>query len=433
MRLRGNALVAGGIRIIRGRACGHRAARSVPPAHGRWPFIDPYCIRQSLPPVKPDVDFVPTVSRPGSLWPDTVLPASTSFAASRFDPLAEEQSRLQVQAAAAFDVCHPALALRAVLGVQAVLAIVALGVAEGAADWAARQAVLAFGGVAGTLLWLVAVCAARRPLQRFSVSLRAAVVLGTGSVAAGLAVLPLAWAGLAPAAGGLRVAAVLLAGAAFAGLLWAWLDLRARIWHPANASARLAELQSRIRPHFLFNALNTALALVRVDPLRAEAVLEDLAQLFRTALADVGAWVTLDEEVELARRYLDIEQIRFGDRLSVDWQIDRADPRVGGARVPPLVLQPLVENAVRHGVEPSPHGGRVCITASVQRGQVVVVVTNTVGDDPGSPGHGMALHNVRERLRLLHDMAAQCDVWREPGSGPGDDDLFHARIVLPPT
>ncbi len=385
--------------------------------------------------MKPEADFAPTVSRPASLWPDTTQaagPASSSFATSRFDPLADERARLEAQAAAAFDVCHPALALRAVLGVQAVLAIVAAGVATNLAQWPSVQAVLAFAGLAGTLIWLVTVCAARRPLRRASPATRGAVVLGVGAVAAGLATLPLAWAGLAPTAGGLRVAAVLLAGVAFAALLWGWLELRARVWHPANASARLAELQSRIRPHFLFNALNTALALVRVDPPRAEAVLEDLAQLFRTALADVGAWVTLDEEIELARRYLDIEQIRFGARLGVDWHIDRADSRVGLARVPPLVLQPLVENAVRHGVEPSSQGGRVRISAQVQRGQVVVVVTNTVGDDPGSPGHGMALHNVRERLRLLHDVAAQCDVWREPGDGAGlQGDVFHARIVLP--
>ncbi len=385
--------------------------------------------------MKPEADFAHSVSRPGSLWPGTTQaaePASTSFGATRFDPLADERSQLQAQAAAAFDVCHPALALRAVLGVQAVLAIVAAGVAESFAQWPSLQALLAFSGLAGTLLWLVTVCALRWPLQRTPAPLRGVLVLGLGAVAAGLATLPLVWAGLAPDAGGLRVAAVLAAGTAFAAVLWGWLELRARVWHPANASARLAELQSRIRPHFLFNALNTALALVRVDPPRAEAVLEDLAQLFRTALADVGAWVTLDEEIELARRYLDIEQIRFGARLRIDWHIDRADPRVGRARVPPLVLQPLVENAVRHGVEPSPKGGRVRVSANVQRGQVVVIVTNTVGDDPGSPGHGMALHNVRERLRLLHDVAAQCDVWREPSPGLGNQgDLFHARIVLP--
>jgi two-component system sensor histidine kinase AlgZ len=195
----------------------------------------------------------------------------------------------------------------------------------------------------------------------------------------------------------------------------------ARAWQPVDASVRLAELQSRIRPHFLFNALNTALALVRVDPARAEGVLEDLAQLFRVALADAGASVSLDEEIHLAQRYLAIEQIRYGDRLQVSWDIDA---RIGGARVPPLVLQPLVENAVRHGVEPSVQGARIWVQAEVKRGQAVVLVSNTVSENPSAPGHGMALRNVRERLRLLHDVAGQCDVWRE-------GELFRARIIVP--
>ena len=203
--------------------------------------------------------------------------------------------------------------------------------------------------------------------------------------------------------------------------------MRARIWQPANASARLAELQSRIRPHFLFNALNTAIALVRADPERAEGVLEDLAELFRVALADVGSSVSLEDEIALARRYLAIEQIRFGQRLDVQWDID---PRSLGARVPPLVLQPLVENAVRHGIEPAQQGGRLRVHAQRLRGQVVVTVSNTLGDAPGTPGQGMALQNIRERLRLLHDMAAQCDVWRQSGAA-GEPDIFHARIVLP--
>jgi two-component system, LytTR family, sensor histidine kinase AlgZ len=365
-------------------------------------------------------------TRAASLWPDTTRSpgdSSAQFPVSRFDPLAEERARLHAQTGAAFDVCNPALALRAVLLVQAVLAIVAMGSAAGVSDWLAHQAALAFVGVAATLMWLVAICALRKPLRAATAAPRSGIVLALGALAAMLAWWPLWWLGLGGAVHALRLLAVALAGLAFAALLWAWLDLRSRIWHPANASARLAELQSRIRPHFLFNALNTALALVRVDPTRAESVLEDLAQLFRVALAEVGASVTLEEEIELARRYLAIEEVRFAERLQVQWQID---PRVHSARVPPLVLQPLVENAVRHGIEPAAGGGSVTVRAQVVRGQAVVIVSNSLGDGdgPASMGHGMALHNVRERLRLLHDVAAECTVWRE-------GDVFHARIVLP--
>jgi len=374
-----------------------------------------------------DTSFPPTASRPASLWPESTRHGearSTEFPVTRFDPVAEERARADAMAAAAFDVCHPALALRAVLLVQAVLAVAALALAGGLVEWGQRSASHAFAGVAGTLVWLVGLCALKGALRRLPPSLRVLPVLALGAAGAVAGWLPLWALGLAGETGQvelLRVAGVLLTGAGLAGLLWAWLELRARIWHPADAQARLAELQSRIRPHFLFNALNTALALVRIDPERAEGVLEDLAQLFRVALADAGTDVSLNEEIALAQAYLAIEQARFGARLQVEWDIES---RAGGARVPPLVLQPLVENAVRHGVEPALAGGRVWVRAVVQRGQVVVTVSNTVGDEPASPGHGMALHNVRERLRLLHDVAAQCDVWRE-------GDLFHARIVLP--
>ena len=359
-----------------------------------------------------------------SLWPHTapLRGAPGPDALTRFDPLADERERLRVQAAAAFDVCHPALALRAVLLVQVVLAVLALAGATSVVHWGARQGALAFGGLAATLMWLVLVCALKRPLRDAPGALRTVLVLGIGAATAVLAWWPLAWAGLAPeGATPLRLAGLALAGAAFAAWLWAWLDLRARIWQPANAAARLAELQSRIRPHFLFNALNTALALVRADPEKAERVLEDLSELFRVALAEAGASVSLEEEVELARRYLEIEGVRFGPRLAVHWELDA---RANAARIPPLVLQPLVENAVRHGVEPSLQGARIWVQAEARRGQAVVMVSNTVSDTPSAPGHGMALHNVRERLRLLHDVAGQCYFWRE-------GELFRARIIVP--
>jgi two-component system, LytTR family, sensor histidine kinase AlgZ len=367
-------------------------------------------------------EFQPTGSRPTSLWPESQRVSdfrSTAQALSHFDPLAD--ARAQAPSVAAFDVCHPGLGLRAVLLVQAVLAVVALSTATNSLDWLARQGAGAFAGAAGTVTWLVLLCALRPWLARRSPPLRGAAVLALGAGVALAMWWPLWLGGLAADGGGLRWVGVPLAGAGFAALLWAWLELRARIWQPATASARLAELQSRIRPHFLFNALNTAVALVRVDPAKAEAVLEDLAELFRVTLAETGASVTLAEEVDLARRYLAIEQVRFGDRLQVSWDIDE---RTGPARLPPLVLQPLVENAVRHGVEPAVQGGRILVEAQVRRGQALLTVHNTVGDAASTPGNGMALDNVRERLRLLHDVSGQCDTWQ-------DADGYHARITVP--
>ena len=364
------------------------------------------------------------VTRPDSLWPRTTEAAelpSITFAASRFDPLAEERARADAHAALAFDVCHPGLALRAVLLVEGVMLIGALVASPEQGVWWRLPAVAGFSGLAATLLWLVVVCALGPGLRRLRTAARAAAALALGAGSGLLGSLPMWWLELVPRPGLTQGLGVALAGAGMASLLWVWLDLRARIWQPVDARVRLAELQSRIRPHFLFNALNTALALVRVDPVNAEHVLEDLAQLFRVALADSGTDVSLEEEIALARAYLAIEQQRFGRRMNVTWQIDSA---VHGARVPPLVLQPLVENAVRHGVEPSSGGAEIWVQARVRRGQAEVQVSNTVPDEPPMPGNGMAVHNVRERLRLLHDVAASLDCWREGR-------LHHARIVLP--
>jgi two-component system sensor histidine kinase AlgZ len=193
---------------------------------------------------------------------------------------------------------------------------------------------------------------------------------------------------------------------------------------PSDARARLAELQSRIRPHFLFNTLNTAVSLVRTDPARAEGVLEDLADLFRVALIDTGGAsgaVTLGSELDLARRYLAIESLRFGDRLRLEWQLD---PAADAARLPPLVLQPLLENAVRHGVEPAEAGGMVRVRTRVRLGRAEITIDNSVGTAASRPGHGLALANVRERLRLLHDLDAQFDVYQGDGR-------YRVRLVVP--
>ncbi len=215
----------------------------------------------------------------------------------------------------------------------------------------------------------------------------------------------------ASAASGALMSAVLMAG-----LFW-----RARARMPAETTARLAELQSRIRPHFLFNTLNSAIALVRAEPLKAEAVLEDLSELFRSALADPAESVTLDQEITLARRYLAIEEIRFGERLKVEWSLD---PLASEARLPPLLLQPLVENAIRHGVEPSATGAQVKISTVRRAGTVVIKVTNSSPSGVGERGHGLALANVRDRLLLLHDVQARFQtVFR--------DGVFQVRMEIP--
>jgi len=343
--------------------------------------------------------------------PPSTFGGSTGYPSFADTMQAARQAVPSPVAGGTFDVCHAGLALRAVLYVQAVLGIATLMWAGTLAQATALVGPVVFCGLLGTLGWLLVVCAARHVLGRATIAPRAVFVLAAGAASALGAFAALVPFQLTPATPS-RWAAIALAGAAFSGTLWSWLVLRVRSRLPAEAAARLAELQARIRPHFLFNALNTAVALVRVDPARAEEVLEDLAQLFRTALEDHGQAVTLAEEVDLAQRYLAIEQVRFGDRLRVRWELD---PAAGAARVPPLLLQPLVENAVRHGVEPSPEGGDVVVRTRVRRGQAVVDILNTMTSNASQPGHGMALQNVRERLRLLHDVAAQFEARREGG------------------
>jgi two-component system sensor histidine kinase AlgZ len=168
-----------------------------------------------------------------------------------------------------------------------------------------------------------------------------------------------------------------------------------------EARARIHALQARIRPHFLFNSMNTIASLTRSDPARAEEAVEDLADLFRASLNDARAQITLAEEVEIARTYQRIEQLRLGARLQVNWDVSQLPAR---AVVPSLLLQPLLENAIGHGIEPLPHGGTVDVRGRLEGHAVVIEVTNpTVAADarrPTTRGNRMALDNIRQRLDL---------------------------------
>ena len=205
-------------------------------------------------------------------------------------------------------------------------------------------------------------------------------------------------------------------------LLMHYFWLRQRALSPALSEARLAALQARIRPHFLFNSLNAAIALIRSKPDKAEMVLENLADLFRAQMADPGKASTLAREVELARMYLAIEAERVGERLQVSWDVQAPADAV----LPALLLQPLVENAVHHGVECSRAGGVIHVAAHLAGKQLVLSVTNPLSDGNAEPhkGNRMALDNLRERLALFYDAEAQLEAVSTP-------DRYCAIITVP--
>ena len=171
-----------------------------------------------------------------------------------------------------------------------------------------------------------------------------------------------------------------------------------------SAQARVHALQARIRPHFLFNSMNTIAALTRSNPQVAEQAVQDLADLFRATLSDQRGQITLDEEIEIARTYERIEKLRMGERLRVEWKLD---PVPKSAIVPSLMIQPLLENAIYHGVEPRPEGGTICVNGEFSNGLVTIVVRNPVPDSAvPREGNRVALANIRERLTLVYDERA---------------------------
>jgi len=233
---------------------------------------------------------------------------------STFQELAPQHPAPAAKAAAVlvFDACHVGVMLRAVLFVEVVVSVGAMFGAATFLDWLTRLSLITGGALPATLVWLIAACSLKKMLARLSSAAQqlAGVVLGAIAGLYGCAVLwlvgllePTPW--LASAASGALLSAALVAA----------LVLRAKGQTPAATAARLSELQARIRPHFLFNTLNTAIALVRAEPAKAETLLEDLSDLFRHALMDQGKTVTLLYEIMLAQRYLAIGKLRLCGRI----------------------------------------------------------------------------------------------------------------------
>ncbi|HUO44058.1 MAG TPA: histidine kinase [Burkholderiales bacterium] len=206
------------------------------------------------------------------------------------------------------------------------------------------------------------------------------------------------------------------------GVLIGYFDLRGRALSPALTEARLQALQARIRPHFLFNSINAVLSLIRKNPAQAEHALEDMADLFRVLMADNRELSPLVREVELCRQYMALEQLRLGERLQVEWDLAEMP---ADALIPPLVLQPLLENAVYHGIEPSSAPGTIMIRISHHRDQLHIMLRNPYRPDgEHHAGNRMALANIRERLALHFDAEAGITT-------TATADSYEVRITIP--
>jgi len=210
------------------------------------------------------------------------------------------------------------------------------------------------------------------------------------------------------------------------GLRYLYIQQQWRIQIEAEANHRLQALQARIRPHFLFNTLNSITSLIHSRPDHAESAMLNLADLFRQSLKSDGEERTLEEEIELTKRYLEIETLRLGERLKVDWQIDLATL---DQPVPPLILQPLVENAIYHGIEQIPEGGSITIQSRYGDDHFTITITNPIplGDayrPIHSHGHHMALENIGHRIDALDPNRDGINIMRS-------DEHFIVTLTLP--
>ena len=309
--------------------------------------------------------------------------------------------------------------LRVLLGVNFLTLLAALVQALTLDQWLGRFIEMA-ALVEPLLLLALGLLAALRDLLR-----RLALRLGQAIVVLLVILLALAqqiyWQSLGFAEGGGTLRVMLLAGATSA-LVLLYFERRARAFSPAQAEARLAALNARIRPHFLFNSLNAVLSLIRARPQQAEAALEALSDLFRAAMRDPAELVSLADEIALGQQYLELEKLRLGERLTVNWQIAGDFSQIP---IPPLMLQPLLENAVYHGIEPAAEGGVVSVQVARKGDTLLLAITNpTQHQTQHAAGNQMALANIRERLALYYDLEARLDII-------AGDEIYEVRISLP--
>ena len=216
------------------------------------------------------------------------------------------------------------------------------------------------------------------------------------------------------------VLAVALVGVALLRYLFIRAQWRAQVL--AQSEARVQALQATIRPHFLFNSLNTIASLIPEEPLSAERAIEDLADLFRGSMRRADSLISLSEELDLAKRYLQMEQRRLGDRLRIDWQVSELPE---GASILPLTIQPLLENAVSHGIQPRAEGGELRVYGRAEKDNIVITISNPLGQpEHDSSGHGMALANIRERMELAFGPVASLITHQ-------NEEQFFAVLSLP--
>ena len=221
--------------------------------------------------------------------------------------------------------------------------------------------------------------------------------------------------------------AAILAGVS---LRYLYLQEQLHIQQQSELASRIQALQSRIRPHFLFNSMNIIASLIETEPKLAERVVEDLSVLFRATLSDANQLVPVKSELDLAKNYLHIEGLRLGDRLKIDWQLDELEPNWV---IPHLSIQPLVENAIYHGIQPLAQGGTITVSIKRRDGKIAVQIRNPVPEDAlvatnkdsERKGNSLALENLQRRLAAYYGDEASFSAGKQANE-------FAVEFICPP-